>query len=212
MARPPTRSSIVCPSRRDIAARPTERPIDRYEIVPARLRPGRRLVMKPSVPMAPLPARLLRMPHGLLYFQMEEPNFGHVLYFQNRERHEVRHRQGRARADDIDLVRSPLSGHLDTETYVLGAFNPGLMRLPNGNLLMMVRVSEALRTPVVDEKVHAIRRRRVHDGDHRRGRPLHRRIGRSGPGVPDHAYSEAIVRCQARFRSVRPMNVARIRR
>ncbi len=28
--------------------------------------------------------------------------------------------------DDIDLTRSPLAGHLDAETYVLGAFNPGL--------------------------------------------------------------------------------------
>ena len=59
--------------------------------------------------------------------------------------------------DDIDLSRSPLAGHLDAETYVLGAFNPGLTRLPGGNLLMMVRVAEALRTPVRDGKVHAIR-------------------------------------------------------
>ena len=59
--------------------------------------------------------------------------------------------------DDIDLSRSPLAGHLDAETYVLGAFNPGLARLPNGNLLMMVRVAEALRTPVQGGKVHAIR-------------------------------------------------------
>jgi hypothetical protein len=49
--------------------------------------------------------------------------------------------------DDIDLTRSPLAGQLAEETYVLGAFNPGLTRLPNGNLLMMVRVAEALRTP-----------------------------------------------------------------
>lgn len=47
--------------------------------------------------------------------------------------------------DDIDLSRSPLAGHLDAETYVLGAFNPGLTRLASGNLLMMVRVAEALR-------------------------------------------------------------------
>jgi hypothetical protein len=43
------------------------------------------------------------------------------------------------------------------ETYVLGAFNPGMTRLPNGNLLMMVRVAEALRTPIFDGHVHAIR-------------------------------------------------------
>jgi len=59
--------------------------------------------------------------------------------------------------DDIDLSRSPLRGHIDVETYVLGAFNPGLARLPNGNLLMMVRVAEALRTPIFDNHVHAIR-------------------------------------------------------
>lgn len=58
---------------------------------------------------------------------------------------------------DIDLSRSPLAGHLDAETYVLGAFNPGLTRLPNGNLLMMVRIAEVLRHPVRDGKVHAIR-------------------------------------------------------
>lgn len=59
--------------------------------------------------------------------------------------------------NDIDLTRSPLAGHLDAETYVLGAFNPGLTRLANGNLLMMVRVAEALRTPITDGHVHAIR-------------------------------------------------------
>ena len=58
---------------------------------------------------------------------------------------------------DIDLSRSPLAGHLEAETYVLGAFNPGMTRLPNGNLLLMVRIAEALREPVVDGKVHAIR-------------------------------------------------------
>ncbi|HEY6816555.1 MAG TPA: glycosidase [Croceibacterium sp.] len=59
--------------------------------------------------------------------------------------------------DDIDLSRSPLAGAFDCETYVLGAFNPGMTRLPNGNLLMMVRVAEALREPVFDGRVHAIR-------------------------------------------------------
>jgi len=63
--------------------------------------------------------------------------------------------------DDVDLSRSPLAGQLDAETYVLGAFNPGLTRLPGGNLLMMVRVAEALREPVKDGCVHAIR---WHDG------------------------------------------------
>jgi beta-1,2-mannobiose phosphorylase / 1,2-beta-oligomannan phosphorylase len=58
--------------------------------------------------------------------------------------------------DDIDLSRSPLAG-LGAETYVLGAFNPGLTRLPNGNLLMMVRIAEALRQPIADGHIHAIR-------------------------------------------------------
>ncbi|MFC4256721.1 glycosidase [Altererythrobacter xixiisoli] len=59
--------------------------------------------------------------------------------------------------DDIDLARSPLAGHFSAETHVLGAFNPGLTRLPNGNLLMMVRIAEALRRPIHDGHVHAIR-------------------------------------------------------
>lgn len=59
--------------------------------------------------------------------------------------------------DDIDLRRSPLAGNFADETYVLGAFNPGLTRLPNGNLLMMVRIAEALRHPIVDGHVRAIR-------------------------------------------------------
>jgi predicted GH43/DUF377 family glycosyl hydrolase len=59
--------------------------------------------------------------------------------------------------DDVDLARSPLAGKLDAATYVLGAFNPGMTRLPNGNLLMMVRIAEALRDPVRDGQIHAIR-------------------------------------------------------
>ncbi len=61
----------------------------------------------------------------------------------------------------VDLAQSPLRGHFDAETYVLGAFNPGMAVLPNGNLLFMVRVAEALRQPIRDGKVHAIR---WHDG------------------------------------------------
>jgi len=59
--------------------------------------------------------------------------------------------------DDVDLTRSPLRASLDAETYALGAFNPGIARLPNGNILLMVRVAEALKEPVIDEHVHAIR-------------------------------------------------------
>ena len=47
------------------------------------------------------------------------------------------------RPDDIDLTRSPLRPGLDAPTRVLGAFNPGLTRLPGGNLLMMARIAEA---------------------------------------------------------------------
>jgi beta-1,2-mannobiose phosphorylase / 1,2-beta-oligomannan phosphorylase len=59
--------------------------------------------------------------------------------------------------DDVDLTRSPLRGGLTDKTFVLGAFNPGLCRLPNGNLLLMVRIAEALATPFHNERVHCIR-------------------------------------------------------
>jgi predicted GH43/DUF377 family glycosyl hydrolase len=59
--------------------------------------------------------------------------------------------------DDIDLTRSPLAEQFEAETYVLGAFNPALTRLPNGNLAIFVRVAEALRRPVFDGYIHAIR-------------------------------------------------------
>jgi beta-1,2-mannobiose phosphorylase / 1,2-beta-oligomannan phosphorylase len=65
--------------------------------------------------------------------------------------------------DDVDLTHSPLrQGSLDhggvTETtFVLGAFNPGLTRLPNGNLLLMVRIAEALSSPIQDQMIHCIR-------------------------------------------------------
>ena len=58
---------------------------------------------------------------------------------------------------DVDLSFSPLRNGLQNGTYVLGAFNPGLCRLPNGNLLLMVRVAEALSNAVVNDKVHCIR-------------------------------------------------------
>ncbi|PAX06604.1 glycosidase [Sphingomonas lenta] len=61
------------------------------------------------------------------------------------------------RPDDVDLSRSPLAGKVDAETYVLGAFNPGMTRLANGNLLLMVRVAEALLHPKHEGHVRAIR-------------------------------------------------------
>jgi predicted GH43/DUF377 family glycosyl hydrolase len=61
------------------------------------------------------------------------------------------------RPEDVDLSRSPLRASLKDETYVLGAFNPGLTRLRNGNLLLMVRVAEALRDPVREDHVAVLR-------------------------------------------------------
>lgn len=60
--------------------------------------------------------------------------------------------------DDVDLARSPLRRGLPLgSTFVLGAFNPGLAVLPTGNLLMMVRVAEALREPMTGHVVRGIR-------------------------------------------------------
>ena len=61
------------------------------------------------------------------------------------------------RPDDVDLSRSPLRNGVDAPTHVLGAFNPGFTRLPGGNLLLMVRVAEALRDPVEGDSARAIR-------------------------------------------------------
>ena len=58
---------------------------------------------------------------------------------------------------DVDLSQSPLRNGITEDTYVLGAFNPGLCRLPNGNLMIMVRVAEALSNAVNGNKVHCIR-------------------------------------------------------
>ncbi len=58
---------------------------------------------------------------------------------------------------DVDLARSPLRRGIAEPTYVLGAFNPGFTRLPGGNLLMMVRIAEALGQPVDGDAVRAIR-------------------------------------------------------
>ncbi len=59
--------------------------------------------------------------------------------------------------EDVDLDYSPLRKDIDVETFVLGAFNPGFTRLPNGNLLMMVRVAEVLKEPEFDGMIHSIR-------------------------------------------------------
>jgi len=57
---------------------------------------------------------------------------------------------------DIDLSFSPMRD-LHEETYVLGAFNPGMSRLPNGNIILMVRIAEALKNPIVGNEVKALR-------------------------------------------------------
>ena len=59
--------------------------------------------------------------------------------------------------DDVDLSRSPLRRGVTEPTYALGAFNPGLARLPNGNLLLMVRVAEALAAPIDGDCARTIR-------------------------------------------------------
>ena len=59
--------------------------------------------------------------------------------------------------DDIDLGYSPIRKDIKVETYVLGAFNPGMSRLPNGNIILMVRIAEALKSPVFNNKIHSIR-------------------------------------------------------
>ncbi len=61
------------------------------------------------------------------------------------------------RPQDIDLSFSPIRKDLSIDTFVLGAFNPGLTRLPNNNLLIMVRIAEALKEPVFNDKIHSIR-------------------------------------------------------
>jgi beta-1,2-mannobiose phosphorylase / 1,2-beta-oligomannan phosphorylase len=58
---------------------------------------------------------------------------------------------------DIDLARSPLRSGSLGETFVLGAFNPALTRLPDGRLLLMVRIAEALEEAVRGDRIHAIR-------------------------------------------------------
>ena len=58
---------------------------------------------------------------------------------------------------DVDLKYSPLRENINEETYVLGVFNPGVNRLPNGNIIMMMRVAEALEQPVEGDNVKAIR-------------------------------------------------------
>ncbi|NOZ22288.1 MAG: glycosidase [Planctomycetes bacterium] len=58
---------------------------------------------------------------------------------------------------DVDPAELPIQKQTGVETYVLGAFNPGMARLPNGNLVIMVRVAEALKEPIHGQHVTSIR-------------------------------------------------------
>jgi predicted GH43/DUF377 family glycosyl hydrolase len=49
---------------------------------------------------------------------------------------------------DVKEGFRPLGKDVGKETYILGAFNPGVTRLRNGNILLMVRVAEALKNPI----------------------------------------------------------------
>lgn len=61
------------------------------------------------------------------------------------------------RPQDIDLLRCPVQRGTNAETFILGAFNPGMARLPNGNLLLMVRVAEALKESQSGDTIRAVR-------------------------------------------------------
>lgn len=58
--------------------------------------------------------------------------------------------------EDLDRSKSPLR-HLGEATYILGAFNPGMNKLPNGNLILMVRVAEGLKEIIKGDKARQIR-------------------------------------------------------
>jgi len=57
----------------------------------------------------------------------------------------------------VDLNYSPIRKNINVDTYVLGAFNPGMSRLANGNIILMLRVAEALSKPIIGDKIHSIR-------------------------------------------------------
>ncbi len=58
---------------------------------------------------------------------------------------------------NVDLKYSPLRKNINEPTFVLGAFNPGLERLDNGNLIMIIRVAEALVNQIDNEQLKIIR-------------------------------------------------------
>ncbi len=58
---------------------------------------------------------------------------------------------------NINLDLCPVKKNTGQETYILGAFNPGLTKLPNSNLLLMVRIAEALKEPIKHNQFNLIR-------------------------------------------------------
>ena len=58
---------------------------------------------------------------------------------------------------DVNLEYSPLRSGITEKTFVLGAFNPGATRLPNGNILLMVRIAESLQNAIRSNQFRIIR-------------------------------------------------------
>jgi len=55
--------------------------------------------------------------------------------------------------NDIREEYKPLHKDIGQETEILGTFNPGMAKLPNGNLLLMIRVAEALKEWNMEEYI-----------------------------------------------------------
>ena len=58
---------------------------------------------------------------------------------------------------DMDPQELPIARATGLDTYAFGTFNPGLCRLPSGNLLLMVRVAEALSMPRSGDQIQVLR-------------------------------------------------------
>ena len=58
---------------------------------------------------------------------------------------------------DIPESFRPIGKKLGKKTHILATFNPGVTRLANGNVLLMVRVAEALTNPIKGNKIGSIR-------------------------------------------------------
>jgi predicted GH43/DUF377 family glycosyl hydrolase len=59
--------------------------------------------------------------------------------------------------DDVDPDKYIIHKYTGHDTYILGTFNPGLCRLKNNNLLIMVRVAESIKEPIKEGKFRYIR-------------------------------------------------------